>query len=85
MLQVGSLFSQRAQLEEEEEAKKEQRLRLKEENARQRRLKRRLRESQLKDDPTLVITSSDSEENEIELLDPVVKLSNVIPFALMFS
>ena len=34
MLQVGSLFSQRAQLEEEEETNKIQRMRMKEENAR---------------------------------------------------
>lgn len=74
MLQVGSLFSQRAQLEEEEETNKIQRMRMKEENARQRRLKRRLRESQMQHDPTLVITSSDSEEDNWELLDPVVKL-----------
>lgn len=46
MLQVGSLFSQRAQLEEEEAEKKEQRMRLKEECARKRRMRRKIKEAQ---------------------------------------
>lgn len=73
MLQVGSLFSQRAQLEDEDAKKNDQLRRLKEERTRNRRLKRRMREAQQKHDPTLVITSSDSEEDENDL-DPEARM-----------
>ena len=73
MLQVGSLFSQRAQLEDEEAQKNERKRLLQKERDRNRRLRRKMREAQMKADPTVVLTSSDSEEDE-EAQDPETRL-----------